>query len=217
MKALYSMAGDVSWGRILREHRTALVPLAVVLGINIVALVAVVLPLSQRVTATESRALGAERALAAAAAEFRRAEELRVSKGRATEDLATFYRDVLPANVAAARRILQLKLRQQADAHGIEYQGSGTTEEELRDSSLLRLTMSMRLAGSYDDIRGFIYDLETSPDFVVIERVRLGESARTEALELAMDVSTYYRNPRAKTEMVGPTAPSAAGQEADGR
>ena len=217
MKALYSMAGDVSWARVLREHRAALLPLAVILGINLVALVAVVLPLSQRVDATEARAIAAERASAAAAAEFKRAEALRVSKGRATEDLATFYRDVLPTDVAAARRILQLKLRQQADAHGVAYQGSGTTEEELRDSSLLRLTMSMRLAGSYDDIRGFIYDLETSPDFVVIEQVRLGESARTEGLELSLDVSTYYRNPRAKTEIVGSAAPPAAGQEADGR
>ena len=197
MKALYSMGGSVPVTRIIREHRAALVPLGIVLAINVVALLAVVLPLSQRASSAEQRAIAAERDRAAAEAEFKGAETLRAAKSRATEDLDRFYRDVLPANVGAARRILQLKLRQQADGHGVEYHGSGSTEDELDDSNLLRLTMSMQLAGSYEDIRGFIYELETSPDFVVIEHVRLSEATRAEGLELALDVSTYYRNPRA--------------------
>lgn len=197
MKALYSLGGSVAVARVIREHRAALLPLALALGVNLVALVVLVLPLSQRAAGTEQRAITAERNRTIAEAEFKRAETLQAAKSRASEELDTFYRDVLPANVAAARRILQLKLRQQADAHGVEYHGSGSTEEELNDSRLLRLTMSMRLAGNYDDIRGLIYDLETSPDFVVIQQVRLSEATRTSGLELAMDVATYYRNPRA--------------------
>jgi Tfp pilus assembly protein PilO len=197
MRALFSMGGSVPVARVLREYRAALVPLAIVLALNLIALIAVVLPLSQRAAGAEQRALAAERERQAAVADFERAQTLQTAKGRATEDLATFYSDVLPANVAAARRILQLKLRQQAEAHGVEYQGSGSTEEELDDSNLLRLTMSMRLSGSYDDIRRFIYDVETSSDFVVIEHVRLTEAPRSEGLELALNVSTFYRNPRA--------------------
>ena len=197
MRALYSMGGSVPLARVLREHRAALLPLAIVLGINLVALVAVVLPLSQRAAGAEQRAIAAERERVTAEADFKRAETLRAAKSRATEELDTFYRDVLPANVGVARRMLQLKLRQQADAHGVEYQGGGSTEDELDDSSLLRLTMSMRLSGSYDDIRAFIYDLETSPDFLVIDHVRLSEANRAEGLELALSVSTFYRNPRA--------------------
>jgi Tfp pilus assembly protein PilO len=196
MRALYSSGGQVPWARVLREHRAALLPLAVVLVVNLVALGAVVLPLSQRASSLEERALAAERTREAAEQEFKRAELLRASNSRATEDLDRFYRDVLPANVAAARRVLQLKLRQQAEAHGVVYQGSGTTEEQLRDSNLLRLAMSMRLAGSYNDIRGFIHELESAPDFVVIEQVRLSEATGVqEGLELALDVSTYYRQP----------------------
>lgn len=194
MRALYSSGGHVPWARVMREHRAALVPLAVVLVINLVALGALVLPLSQRASSLEERALAAERTRDVAEQEFKRAESLRASNSRATEDLDRFYRDVLPANVAAARRVLQLKLRQQAEAHGVVYQGSGTTEEQLRDSNLLRLAMSMRLAGSYNDIRGFIHELESAPDFVVIEQVRLSEATGVqEGLELALDVSTYYR------------------------
>ncbi len=196
MRALYAIGGQVPLARVLREHRAALVPLAIVLALNVIALVAVVLPLSQRAAGAEQRAVAAERNRVAAEADFKRAETLQAAKSRATEDLDTFYSEVLPANVAAARRILQLKLRQQADAHGVQYQGSGSTEEELDDSNLLRLTMLMRLSGSYDDIRGFIYDVETSPDFLVIEHVRLSEASRTEGLELSLNVSTFYRNPR---------------------
>jgi Tfp pilus assembly protein PilO len=197
MKALYSIGGSVPLARVLREHRAALLPLVVVLAINVIALIAVVLPLKQRAAGAEQRAIAAERERQAAEADFKRAETLRSAKSRATEDLDAFYREVLPTNVGVARRIMQLKLRQQAAAHGVEYQGSGSTEEELDDSNLLRLTMSMQLAGSYEDIRAFIYDLETSPEFVVIDHVRLTEASRAEGLELALEVSTYYRNPRA--------------------
>jgi Tfp pilus assembly protein PilO len=211
MRALYSTGGSVPLARVVREYRAAFLPLAIVLGINLVALIAVVLPLAQRADTAEQRAVAAERDRVAAEADFKRAETLRAAKSRATEELDTFYRDVLPANVGVARRMLQLKLRQQADAHGVQYQGGGTTEEELDDSTLLRLTMSMRLSGSYDDIRAFIYDLETSPDFLVIEHVRLSEATRTEGLELAMDVSTFYRNPRAAVRTSAPSSGQAGG------
>jgi Tfp pilus assembly protein PilO len=201
MKALYSTSGRVPLARVLREHRAALVPLGIVLAINLVTLGAVVLPLSQRAATIEERALAAERTREAAEADFRRAEVLQASNSRATEDLERFYRDVLPLNVAAARRVLQLKLRQQATANGVEYQGSGTTEEQLRNSNLLRLAMSMRLAGSYDDIRGFIHELEAAPDFVVIEQVRLSEATSAEGLELALDVSTFYRQASAAIQV----------------
>jgi Tfp pilus assembly protein PilO len=199
MKALYSHGGQVPIARVLREYRAVVLPLAVVLGINLLVLALVVLPQTQRAASAEQRALGAERALQAAEADFKRAETLRVANSRATEDLARFYRDILPANVAAARRVLQLRLRQQADLHGVQYQGSGTNEEALRDSNLLRLTMSMRLQGSYDNIRSFIHEIETASDFVVIEQVSLSEAQQEEGLELLLNVSTYYRaNPSAE-------------------
>lgn len=200
MKALYSAGGRVSWSRVVREHRAALWPLGVVLAANLVALGALVLPLAQRVANAEERAQNAERTLAAAEADFKRAEALRASNSRATADLETFYREILPGNVAAARRILGLKLRQQADRHGVAYQGSGTTEEVVRDSALLRLRMSMQLSGGYADIRDFIYELETSPDFVVIDQIRLSEARAEEGLQLALDVSTYYRAPQAAVQ-----------------
>ena len=196
MRALYSVTGHVPAGRIIREHRAALLPLGIMLAINIIALVAVVLPLAQRVASNEQRADTAERQRAQAEEEFKRAQAVREAQMQASADLATFYAEVLPSSVAAARRILQLKLPQTAREHGLFYEGSGTTEEALQDSSLLRLTMLVRLSGEYDDIRAFIYQLETSPDFVVIGNLRLAEGTRSDAsLGVSLEVSTYYRAP----------------------
>ena len=204
MKALYSVTGQVPWARVVREHRTALLPLAVVLAANIVALVAVLYPLGQRVASNEQRAETAERQRVQAAADFRRAETLRDAQAQATKDLETFYAEVLPSNVGAARRILQLRLQQMAREHGVLYQGGGTTEEEIRDSSLLRLTMSVRLAGEYDDIRAFLYGLERSNDFVVVDNIKLAEGAEPDApLAVFLQVSTYYRVAAAGAALTG--------------
>ena len=194
MRALYSVATHVPLARVLREHRTALVPLGVVLAINVALLVLVVLPLSQRVQSNEARAELAERAQAAAEAEFKQAEALRDGKARATTDLDTFYRQVLPASVSAARRIMELQLQQKAREFGVRFQRSNGTEEELRDSTLARLTYALTLSGDYDDIRAFIYDLETSPNFVVIDNVVLAEGLDANSpLSLSLELSTYYR------------------------
>ena len=197
MKALYSVTGQVPLGRVVREHRAAFIPIGVVLAINVAVLIAVVLPLSRRVSTNEQRAIAAERQRMVAQAELKRAEALRDGQAQATQDLATFYKEVLPTDVTAARRMLQLRLRQRAREGNVQYESGGSTEEEVDNSTLLRLTTQMRLSGEYDDIRGFIYTLETSPDFVVIDNVKLAEGVDANApLSVFLEVSTYYRAPQ---------------------
>jgi Tfp pilus assembly protein PilO len=196
MKPLFNTGPHVPLSRVLREHRAALIPLAIVLAINIIVLMAVVLPLSQRVAANESRAAAAERAQAAANVEFKRAEALRDGKARASTDLETFYNEILPAGVAAARRMTHVKFQQKAREHGLRYERGATAEEEVRGSRLDRLTVSMTLSGEYDDIRSLLYDLETSPDFFVIDNVMLSEGGESDALALELEVSTYFRSSR---------------------
>lgn len=198
MKALDSLGRSIPFARVVAEHRRALIPLALVLAVNVIVLVAVVLPLSQRVVSSETRAQAAERAQAAAEDEFKQAEALRDGKARASADLETFYRQVLPADAAAARRITHLKPQQRAREHGVRYERGATDEEEIDDSVLERQTVAMTLSGDYDDLRAFIYALETSPDFVVIDDVGIGEGSGVNApLSLSLRLSTYYRTARA--------------------
>ena len=192
------MAAPVPWSRVIQEHRNALVPLGVVLAINLVLLLVIVLPLSRRVAANEQRAVMAARSATLAAAEFKRAESVRDDKSRATADLETFYKEVLPADVESARRTAQSKTLRVADAHRVEYQRGASNTDEIAGSALEKFTYSLTLSGSYDNIRSFIYALETSPEFVVIDNIVLAEGSDTDApLALGVELSTYYRSRRA--------------------
>jgi hypothetical protein len=204
MKALYSAGAAVPWSRVMHDHRKALVPLALVFAVNLAVLVAVVLPLVRNVSANETRSQAAAREAAAAQKEFQDAEAIRDGKTRAGADLETFYKEVLPANVSAARRTLQSKILKLADDHDVDYKGGAGDTQELRGSALQRQTYSVTLTGDYDDLRALVYDIETSPEFIVIDHIVLVQGQTENApLSLTMELSTYYRLPVARTASDG--------------
>lgn len=200
MKALFTVGSDVPVSRVISDHRRVLVPLAAVLAINLVVLAAVVLPLRRSVASGDTRARTSSQALAEATADFKDAEATREGQGQARKDLERFYKDVLPVDVSAARRLTNLKLGQMVRSHDVNFQRSASTPETGRDSELERLKISYALSGDWEDIRMLVHDIETGPDFVVIDNVVLQEGSEASApLSLTLDLSTYYR--------VGPHAP----------
>jgi Tfp pilus assembly protein PilO len=194
MKALFAFNTDVPWSRVIADQRRWLVPVVAILAINIAVLFAVVLPMRRSVETGTEQAAASAQALGAAIAELKDAEATRDGQVDASKDLDRFYGEVLPANFAAARRMTQLKLAQMAQAQDVRYQSGAATPEVLRDSTLERLRVDCSLEGDWDDIRQLIYDIETGPDFMVIDNVSLaeGESA-TAPLSLRLRISTYYR------------------------
>ena len=80
----------------------------------------------------------------------------------------------------------------------MEAEGSGsstvTPPVRARESSLVRFTSRVELAGRYRDVRAFIHQLETAPEFVVIDDVGLSEEdAEGGVLGLTLQLSTYYQ------------------------
>ncbi len=194
MRALFTVASTVPWARVARDHRAWLIPIGAVLAINLGVLAGVVLPLTQSVESGDKRAVAAAQALSEAQADYKSAEATRDGEARADRDLERFYQQVLPADVAAARRVTHLKLSQLARGHDVTFQQSAAAPETVRDSQLERLKVSYLLSGDYDDIRQFIYDIETGPDFVVIDNVVLSEGGPgSAALSLNLELSTFYR------------------------
>lgn len=194
MKALFAVGTDVPLSRVMADHRRWLMPVGVMLAINLVVLIAVVLPLRRSVESGTSQAAASAAALRAAIDELKFAEATRDGQAQASQDLDRFYGEVLPAGFAAARRITHVKLAQMARGHDVEFQRGAATPETLRDSTLERLRVSFSLAGDWDDIRQLIYQIETGPDFIVIDNVALSEGAEANApLSLILDLSTYYR------------------------
>ncbi len=171
--------------RAVVEHRRVVLPLVIALAINVVVFVAGVYPLSQRVA--NIQLLAAQRDHAQAAGTLS-------GKDRAATELTSFYKDVLPSDLAGARRLTHLRLAQLARESNLRFLRSTFEPVAERNRTLTRLKIEMVLSGSYADMRAFIHQLETSPEFVVIDNVELGEGAEGGPLSVTLHLSTYYRD-----------------------
>jgi Tfp pilus assembly protein PilO len=180
--------------RAAAEHRRLVVILAVALVANLRVYAFVVYPLSERVANIEQRNQAAEQALAQARIEHAQANGTLTGKARASAELTTFYRDVLPQDLAGARRLTYLRLARLARESNLEYERSSYAPQVDTDSTLTRLQIQMVLAGTYAEMRDFIYQLETAPEFVVIDNIQLAEgSEATGSLVVTLDLSTYFQ------------------------
>lgn len=182
--------------RVVAEKRVWVVPLAIVLLVNIAGYVLVVYPLSVKVRNAREREHAAQSELLGAQRDNRSADEAQEARDRASSALKTFYTDVLPHDLAGARRITYLRLAQLAQKEGLRAQRrSSEPEDAERNSSLRRLKIAMTLAGDYEDMRQFIYELETASEFVVIDDITLSEAGEPGApLVLTLALSTYYHS-----------------------
>jgi len=179
--------------RVFADHRSVMVPLAIGLITNVVVYAVGVYPLSRRVRAATTRTDEASQVERNAETIYGRAVSLAEGKARADDELRTFYKDVLPRGLAGARRITYVRLANLAAETGLHYERRTVRSELERDGTLAKLEMTMVLAGAYEDVRRFIYRLETSPEFLVIEDVSLAQAEEGEApLVLTLNVSTYY-------------------------
>jgi Tfp pilus assembly protein PilO len=183
--------------RVFAEHRRVLLPLVIALLVNVLVYAFAIYPLSQRVANIEERNRAAERQLAAAREEHGRALGTVTGKDRAGKELEEFYTRVLPANVAEARRLTYLRLAQLADQTGLRVARQSVKEvDDRRVETLRALQIDMELTGGYPAMRTFIYQLETAPEFVVIDNVQLSEGVDGNGqLRVQMQVSTYFRSP----------------------
>lgn len=180
--------------RVLIEKRRLWLPLAIALGINALIYAVVVYPMSRRVASAAAQAERATRSQAAAQRAYNEAKDTVASKDRADKDLNTFYTSVLPTDHAGARDATYLKLDQLARQVNLKVDNRNSVPERDRDSRLEKLRTTMKLSGDYSDVRRFIYQLETTPEFVVIEDVALAQTEERNApLVLTLAVATYYR------------------------
>lgn len=179
--------------RIFAERRSVIVPLGVGLIANVVVYAVGVYPLNRRVMAAAARTESASQVERSAETTYARAVSLAEGKTRADDELRTFYEDVLPRGLAGARRITYVRLASLAAEAGLQYERRTVRTVIDPDATLAKLEMTMVLAGAYEDVRRFIYRLETSPEFLVIDDVALAQSEESDApLVLTLDVSTYY-------------------------
>jgi len=180
--------------RILSDYR----PTAIALGLLAILVVGgyalFLYPLRARVASSEHRAVTASTALRTAVQQELAVRRLVTGKEQAAADLDRFYREILPADRATARRVTYVQMAQLAEECDLDLVRRVAEVAEERDGQLARMTVTMTLRGEYGDIRRFIHRIESSQSFVVVSGLELAQ--RTDAdslLEVAVQLATYYR------------------------
>ena len=180
--------------RIVSEHRRAVWLIAGGLILNAILLIVVVLPLSRKVSGGEQEAQAASMELASARRDYNAARATVTGKAQADVELKKFYQNVLPTSFSAARRLLFLSIDQLAKKANLTYHDSSIQPQGEPEGDLQKVTMTVNLAGEYTNIRKFIHELETAPDFRVIESVALAQAEEGErGLNVTAHLATYYR------------------------
>ena len=184
--------------RVVAEHRRAVYALIAGVAVNILVFAFFVYPLQSDVANVEQRTRTAEEALAAARADYARANGTLTGKDRALKELDTFYSSVLARDLTGARRLTFTRLAQLAAKSQLDFERRKYEPVVERGSNLTRLKVTMDLTGSYADIRDFIHAIEAAPEFVVIDDVGLTEGVQgSDALRLTLQLSTYFRTAEA--------------------
>jgi Type II secretion system (T2SS), protein M subtype b len=184
--------------RIIVEKKPLLVPLALALFVNVAVYALVVYPLETKAASASDRAAAAAQSLSAAKGDLAAARGLVTGKSHADQELATFYNKVLPADFAAAQRMTYAWVPALARKTNVRYEARHQEIEAARESSgksahLGRLKTRVVLQGDYENIRQFVYDLETAPEFVIIDDVSIAQTEANRPLSLTLELSTYYR------------------------
>ena len=184
--------------RILSEKRALAFPLLFALLVNVGVYALVVYPLGVKSATAADRAAAALSARQAAERDMASAGALVAGKARADEELATFYQKVLPSDSDEARRKTYARLpalARKANMKLTERHEEKDTQPQ-KDSQLGRVRTRMMLEGDYSSVRQFLYELETTPEFIIVDDVTLAQSDATRPLVLTVEVSTYYRQAR---------------------
>jgi hypothetical protein len=179
--------------RIFAEKRAIIVPLIVGALVNVAVFGLVVYPLRAKSRGAAARAQVAATSLKAAETDLANARELVNGKARAEQELLTFYGKVLPADQLAALRLTYGPLPTIARKANVRVLSRRWNPDPSgKDSRLARLAMHVSLEGDYEAFRQFIYDLETAPEFVIVDDVSISMVAPDKPLVFTLELSTYY-------------------------
>jgi hypothetical protein len=180
--------------RILVERRALIIPLALAVLANVAAYGLWVYPLGVKSAGAADRAAAAAQSLRVAERELAAARGLVVGKTRADQELATFFDKVLPADLASARDLTYATLPSLAKKSNVRMLDRRfELEKPEKNARLGLLKVHTAWQCDYESFRQFIYALETSAPFVIIDDVSLAQADPSKPLQLTLELATYYR------------------------
>ena len=136
-------------------------------------------------------------------------EEYRKAMEKSRDDMKRLAGEVLSTR---QRRMIgvQLEIAKLAREFGIALDRIQYENESVDNGALERFAIVVPLAGGYSNLRKFIQAVESSDNFLVIERVALGAGKSAELLDLNITLATYFIAPDANLDELGkkPIAPA---------
>jgi len=183
------------WQRILKEKRPMIVGLAVAIVANVAVYAFAVYPLAVKSANAAERADAAAKERQVAEKDFAAARDLINGKSRADRELATFYGEVLPADETAARRLTYTPVVNIANKASVKFlaRSADTDLKQAKKTGLGRLHTRIQFQCDYESFRAYIYELESAPEFIIIDDVTLAQTDPAKPLALTLEMSTYFR------------------------
>jgi Tfp pilus assembly protein PilO len=129
-------------------------------------------------------------------------EAYRQALEKARDDMKHLAGDVLSTR---QRRMIaaQLEVTKLAREFGIASNRVQYQNEPVDNGALERFGTVLPLAGGYSNLRKFIQAVESSDNFLVIERVALGSGKTSDIIELNITLATYFISPDANLDGFG--------------
>jgi len=129
-------------------------------------------------------------------------EDYRLGLEKARDDMKHLAGDILATR---QRRMIgvQLEVTKLAREFGIAADRVQYENPSAADDALERFGIVVPLAGGYSNLRKFIQAVESSENFLVIERVVLGTGKGTDVVELNITLATYFIAPDTKLDELG--------------
>jgi Tfp pilus assembly protein PilO len=171
-----------------RPGRRLLLPVLVLLGVNVAVFVAYTLPRTVQVRRATSRAAQAraevERERKDVADLRQRADALKAN----ASDAERFYTSV---DARTELLVVLEDVERMAREPGLKPGGRSFAAGDVTDPRLTRIKVNLPMAGSYDQLVGFLERVEKSKHFLTVDRIALtGGEEGTASLQV--ELSAYF-------------------------
>jgi Tfp pilus assembly protein PilO len=186
---------DHFWKRRLLPAFLALVT------VNLLVLAAWTVPRSLRLRNATARVEAAREILAQEKAQAELVQERASAIDANARDLARFYESIVGTEEADLLPTLE-EIEEMARAPGLSPGRRAFRRDDIEDVALERVSVVLPLEGSYEQLVGFLQEVERSPRFLTVDRISLRGEADREAT-LQVEMSAFMRLPAVVRRRVG--------------
>jgi Tfp pilus assembly protein PilO len=175
------------WKRRLLPAFLALVAL------NLLVLAAWTAPRALRLRNATARVEAVRETLEQEQAQAEQVQERASAIDANARDLAHFYESVVGTEQADLLPTLE-EIEEMARAPGLSPGRRSFRRDDIEDVALERVSLVLPLEGSYEQLVGFLQEVERSPRFLTVDRISLRGEADREAT-LQVEMSAFMRLP----------------------